>query len=68
MATVTTYDLIKCNSNSEILPSVNNVGLSAYNGSVLKFDNNKKKSYKVVKNVQARFLDGINPTSGFKVR
>lgn len=68
MPTVKTCDLLKCNSNSEILPSVNNPGILTYNGSVLKFDNDKKKSYKVKENVQARFLDSITPNSGFKVR
>ena len=68
MATVITHDLIKCNSDSQVLPSVSEFGIAAYNGSVLKFDNNKKKSYKVRRNVQGRFLDGAIPTSSSKIR
>jgi hypothetical protein len=62
MATVKTYDLLKCNSSTQILPSVNNIGLDPFNGLIVKFDNDNKKSYKIRKNVQGRFLDGSVPT------
>lgn len=62
MATITTHDLIKCNSVTQVIPSINNVGVAPYNGLIVKFDGDNKKTYKVRKNVQGRFLDGDKPT------
>jgi hypothetical protein len=56
MATITTHDLIKCNRIYPTLPSVNNPGLYTYNGMTVRLDNDLKKSYKVRRNVQGRFL------------
>ena len=55
MATVTTHDLIQCSRVFPTLPSVNPLGLSIYNGLLVKFDNNNARSYRVRQNVQARF-------------
>lgn len=68
MATVKTHDLIKCNRVNDVLPSVNNAGLIPYNGLFVKFDNQDNKSYKVRKNVQGRFLDGIEATEVYDVQ
>lgn len=75
MATVKTHDLVKCNRINPTLPSVNNPGLDPYNGLIVRFDNDNRKSYTVKKNVQARFLDGamaagpvLNYPSGYDVR
>lgn len=73
MATVTTHDLIKCNRIYPTLPSINNPGLSPFNGMIVKFDDDIKKSYKVRRNVQARFFHpndyafavDIDPTQQF---
>lgn len=59
MATITTHDLIKCNRIYPTLPSVNPSGLYAYNGLIVKFDNDNKRSYKVRRNVQGRFYHPI---------
>jgi hypothetical protein len=55
MATVTTYDLIKCNRIYPTLPSINSGTFSALNGLIVKLDNDPSKAYTVRKNVQARF-------------
>lgn len=55
MATIKTHDLTKCNNLYPTLPSVNNSGIYPYNGLFVEFDDDIKKSYKVRKNVQARF-------------
>jgi hypothetical protein len=68
MATVKTHDLIKCNRVNDVLPSVNNPGLIPYNGLFVKFDGQDNKSYKVRKNVQGRFLDGIEATEVYDVQ
>jgi hypothetical protein len=68
MATVKTHDLIKCNRVNDVLPSVNNPGLIPYNGLFVKFDNQDNKGYKVRKNVQGRFLDGIKATEVYDVQ
>jgi hypothetical protein len=56
MATIKTHDLIKCNNLYPTLPSVNNSGIYPYNGLFVEFDDDIKKSYKVRKNVQGRFV------------
>lgn len=61
MATIKTHDLIKCNRIYPTLPSVNNAGLSTYNGLFVELDGDPKKSYKVRKNVQGRFLHPSDP-------
>lgn len=68
MATVKTHDLIKCNRVNDVLPSVNESGLIPYNGLFVKFDNQDNKAYKVRKNVQGRFLDGIKATEVYDVQ
>lgn len=69
MATVKTYDLIKCNRIYPTLPGVNVPFLSPYNGLIVKLDNDPSRSYTVRQNVQARFyhpsdyltLASVNP-------
>ena len=56
MATVKTHDLEKCNRLYPTIPSVNESVLYPYNGLIVQFDNDVKKSYKVRKNVQGRFV------------
>lgn len=56
MATVKTHDLEKCNRLYPTIPSVNEAVLYPYNGLIVQFDNDIKKSYKVRKNVQGRFV------------
>lgn len=56
MATIKTHDLTKCNNLYPTLPSVNNSGIYPYNGLFVEFDGDIKKSYKVRKNVQGRFV------------
>ena len=68
MATVKTHDLIKCNRVNDVLPSVNESGLIPYNGLFVEFDNQDNKAYKVRKNVQGRFLDGIKATEVYDVQ
>lgn len=68
MATVTSYDLLKCNSSTQIVPSIGNPALAAYNGDIVKFDGDNNKTYRVKKNVQGRFFDTSLPTSGFDVK
>lgn len=60
-----THDLLLCNRISTVLPSVNNPGIAPYNGSILKFDSDVRKTYRIRKNVQARFLDGLIPTDSY---
>lgn len=55
MATVRTHDLIQCSRVYPTLPSVNPAGLAPYNGLTVRFDNDPARSYKVRRNVQARF-------------
>jgi hypothetical protein len=55
MATVTTYDLIQCSRLYPTLQSRYNNGLSAYNGLIVRFDNDNDKSYTIKKRVQGRF-------------
>jgi hypothetical protein len=55
MATITTHDLIQCSRIYPTLPSVNPVGLSPFNGLLVEFNNNPERSYRVRRNVQARF-------------
>lgn len=62
MATVTSYDLLKCNSSTQVIPSIGDPAFATYNGSVVKFDNDNRKTYRIKKNVQGRFLDGATPT------
>lgn len=62
MTADTTHDLILCNRLSTIIPSVNNGAISPYNGLILKFESDNRKTYKVRKNVQGRFLEGKNPS------
>ena len=62
MATVTSYDLLKCNSSIDIIASIGDPALDPFNGLIVKFDNDNKKSYRVRKNVQARFYDTSSPT------
>lgn len=61
MATVKTHDLIKCNKLYETLPNVNEAGIYPYNSSIIRFDNDLNKNYRVRKNVQCRFKDGERP-------
>jgi hypothetical protein len=61
MATVKTHDLIKCNKLYETLPSIRQAGIYPYNGSIIRFDNDINKNYRVRKNVQCRFRDGEVP-------
>ena len=61
MVTIKTHDLIKCNRIYPTLNSVNPAGLSAFNGLIVKFDNDVARTYTVKKNVQGRFLDGSFP-------
>lgn len=56
MATVRTHDLIQCSRVYPTLPSVNPSGLATYNGQLVRFDNDNSRSYKVRRNVQARFF------------
>jgi len=62
MATVTSYDLLKCNSSTQVIPSIGDPAFAPYNGDIVKFDNDNRKTYKIKKNVQGRFDDGAVPT------
>lgn len=62
MATVTSYDLLKCNSSTQVIPSIGDPAFAAYNGDIVKFDNDNRKTYRIKKNVQGRFDDGAIPT------
>jgi hypothetical protein len=64
MATIKTHDLIKCNRIYPTLNSVNPAGLSAFNGLIVKFDNDVARTYTVKKNVQGRFIDARFPSGG----
>jgi hypothetical protein len=56
MATIKTHDLIICNRIYPTLNSVNPAGLSAFNGLIVKFDDDIRRTFLVKKNVQARFI------------
>lgn len=62
MATVKTHDLIRCNKLYETLPSVNETDIYAYNGSIVRFDDDNSKTFTVLKNVQGRFYHPSIPS------
>jgi hypothetical protein len=59
-----THDLIKCNNLYPTLTSRLNAGFEAHNGLLVKFDNMDERSYRIKKNVQARFSAPANPGIG----
>ena len=58
-----THDLIRCNKLYETLPSVNETDIYAYNGSIVRFDNDNSKTFTVLKNVQGRFYHPSIPSA-----
>lgn len=59
-----THDLIKCNNLYPTLTSRFNAGFEAHNGLLVKFDNMDERSYRIKKNVQARFYSPASPAAG----
>jgi len=67
MATIKTHDLIGCSRIYPSFVSVKPAGIAPFNGLIVKFDNDVRRTFLVKKNVQGRFLDGseaFGPTEG----